>query len=842
MNIHNNNIKKNKEQGYVLIAAIGILMGLLAIVTSLVRISRQSGGDFDYNLKATQARFAMESAKNYQQAISYIQHPDDMSQLQRQWVLPGTRSIPYKLVLQSDVTVGATSIVVMDLKPLFMAMATCRDSSNNKIILNAALDYSSPPSTSLSLSSTAGIKTANTYFIIENELVSGSTGSPTRGIAGVQKAHPIGSTVYAMPNDFNGYLRINNEWIKVSNDGINFTSNTVSIAQRGIHNTNTATAVGGQTIYYYPFDPMLGMNGTIGNIKIDLINEQSRISLNGLTQSGILKILGTGLDNKLPLRSFGESIYQANNNSFTDNIILRESSLTLFSEPDPCKKETMYTNGPTFTDPQLKFSTGENTKVHAVNVNEASENTLYHMFIMMGIIPAEADALAIAIRNYRSGETGFPYNYFDGDENPFDGKDTRSTPFQYSSAAEEFRAMLPNNQDLIMKHVFGESHDLKNLTNVGPLICFEAGDVWRIQTAVTIGDKFAPHITKKDEIVVKNTPEPISTAGVTGTGTITLNSTLGWNEKNSTFFGVTARQPQINTAGVAIPGNVIFNFNETSVTSGYSQVCRSMIGNIGLTPLYITTKYGDGTNTDYLASTLSTNAVDSNEKKVDFGIRVLTNASPIQDLTLTYPYPLTAGNTNLYINEIVSNAWINQYLVLSGGDSTNYFFAKITSVSAGNLELSGIKASPGNSGYLDASSTWAAGSSTLKILGNYNTVYYQPNSTTAGANITAAGFPSPFYETVLSKEGATFTSISWTDSSSYGIMSDLGVSAPPVRCEINGTPTTNNTTGLTYSNYVRLRFYFDDGTSTIAAPQLFQVKVDYTTTANSPKRIVYARK
>ena len=852
---------KTSERGYVLIATVGILMGLMAIVLSLARISSQAKNDFDQELLTAQARFALETANTYPQAILSRQNPWEMSRLQRNWVLPGTWSLPYKLQLNAAVTTSATSITVSDLTPLFMALATCRDGARKKVSLGTAISISGTTATLDTLYAYSNIARVNpSYYIIENELVLG-TSTPTaitittRGLAGVKSAHPAGSPVYFYDSTLTGYIKMNNEWMFVSGGAAtpNFFGKTITVT-RGYRNTTPSSAAIGQYVYFFPFDPLLDVGGNIGQIQIDLSNEQSRINLNGLTSSAILSLfsnasLYTAINTNFPLRNLYTAAYLAPSTQSTLNS--NDNSLTVFSEPDPNNVEAMKGASEAVFgnagDPRQRTSAGAYVKIHAVNVNEANEDVLKKVFTMMNITTSPT-TLAAAISSYRSGGDASPYsiNYFNG-ANPFDGKNTVAGTF-YPSPAEEFRAFLATSSasadiQRIMKHVLGEAHDLQ--TNpVGPMLCFEAGDVWRIQSAVSLGDKKAPKIFRKSELVVKSNPESYSDAGVIASGCIILNAANGWNENYSTFFGVTARQPTIASFNNTHPsGGLSMTFDETGMVNRYSNVCRAMRAIIDNEPAYVVTKFSPSA-TDRTYKLSSTNPItDFSTARADFGIRVLTSATPAT-LTLNANFPVFAGNTTLWVTAVGSANWLNQYILHSANDATNYFFAQISQVANGNLTLSNIQFG-GSCNTL----TLPVG---LNIVGSYDANYYLNTVATPGANVTQfAGLAGPFYETVLYKEGATFNSITWTDSSDFANPPDIVLTTRPyVRCVyiINGVETNlargdiNPPTGLL--SPLRLRFYFNNTSDpfSLVAPQLFSVKVGYTTNPLAPKTIVYDRK
>ena len=814
---------KSTERGYVLIATVGILMGLMAIVLSLARISSQAKNDFDQDLLASQARFAIETANAYPQAILSQQNPWDMSRLQRNWVLPGTWSMPYKLQLNLPVNTSATSITVNDLKPLFMAMATCRDGGKKKVTLSTAMTISETAATLNS--GYSNIVRTNSYYIIENELVRG-TSTPTtitiaaRGLAGVLSAHPAGSPVYFYDSTLTGFIQMNNEWMLVSGGPAtpDFSVNTITVT-RGYRNTTPSSAVAGQYVYFFPFDPMLDVGGTIGQIQIDLSNEQSRINLNGLTSNASSNLFGnaslyTAINNSpnFPLRNLytAASLVPSTQSALNSN----ENSFTLFSEPDPNRAIAMLGASPLFIDNQVA-SSGRNVIIHAVNVNEANVDVLTKVFTMMGINANNSIAYAKSICEYRSGEdsTYKIKNYFNG-ANPFDGKNTVSGTY-YPSPAEEFRAFLQTNAladiQLIMKHVLGEAHDLQAELTIGPMLCFEAGDVWRIQSAVSLGDKKAPKIFKKSEMVAKNNPEPYSDSGTIGSGVITLDSSNGWNENYSTFFGVTARSTIVEPHLLLYGTMPFYKCVPPSWDSNYYQLGQGMSGNLNgaMITLGSRVNYNIGTTTTTSDNSfLITAGTLASAGNVDFGLRCIVSPSLIFKNS---PQAYDSANVTVWLNPsttglIAGNGFVsgNRLLYL---DATNFFSANIIQIFGDNVKVS------------DNIGTFPINAS-LAITGPHD-----------------YGVTNPIYETVIVKEGATFSSISWKDRPSGGVTCDVveGENCVPANSITNG-----QTIGLG-QNYIRLRFNFPANTAGLR-PQLFSVKVSYTTDPLAPKTIVYDRK
>lgn len=830
-----NHYIKSKQKGFVLLVTVTVLMGLLAIVSALVRTSKAGTSSFDEDLGTYKANLAEQNANQVMRMMTRMTNPAEMSPLQRMWCLPGSRSIPLIMQLNAGITAGTTTVSVKDIIPWFMLLAGAFDDGGNRFKLAAAKNHTVAIGSG-EFSNISGMAlTGNKYVIIEDELI--RLGTNTRGVAGVKRSHPADSQSYTVLQSVMqlGVLRIGSELMKISDYDANADSFTVS---RGEYGSTADSHSADALIEFYPVFPGIDLANTISGFSIHVSNEQSRFNINGLTAAAFDSITGDTLGatlgatilnnitaNNRPMMSLLEAVDYTN-----DEFLIQDNQdiFTFYSEPSVFSSNAVKMGGTQADNTRVRINGTTYLKgndgavtvetslmpLHPINVNEASSTVLSKLFSRLGIA-----GLATTVENYRGGGDS---NYYNGPNDPFDGT---SGVTDYGSAAEEFRATIKGHAgitnaqvDKIMEHVYAESFGLNTVgADIAPLICFTAGDVWRIKTNIVVGDADRPFVAKKSEMVFKPNPNL--------DGTIVLSSAMGWNEKHSTFYSVTRRQPE---------GASVATRDDSYIGNHFGPNMQGYNHNGGV--LKITKVTGGGASPDVL--------VDLNDAagfavgEYDFGIRPMYGHNAAYNNVVT---ELTADFDPAVDDKVISlsdttNISLNDFVYIDG---TNLF--TVTAKDAASITI--------DPPYASAVVT-AANPAPFTFMPNYETAYYDISGAggetiTSGAYTPPVAADGPFYETSFLKEGGTFTAIRWTDSRNVG-----GVGAGPNVSAYyfdgtNWTEIFNQDSGaINVSNFIRLRFVFNNGkggTNDII-PHLYRVEVDYTMDPDAPRRIVYMRR
>ncbi len=810
--------QRHDQKGYTVLLAVGVLMGLLAIVTSLVRFNKSNQNQMDHHLYEAKVSSIDEMALSMCRLRWKLAGGTEMSRLQRNWVLPGKMSIPYKLKVS---TYSSQVLTVEDSIPLFMALASHYDDNGRPMFLDDDKSVTDPIEKE-DLSDNDKLDTGD-YLIVGNELI---LESGARGEAGVKRPHEQGERVYGIIDELwnRGLVRYRGKYYDVVD--IDFMMNEITLSS----GSNPSPMSSGEIVEYYPFDPgKLSNEDNTFSFFVEVSNEQSRININSLTEDN-MNFLFPGLyaqllgNLKYPLVDTKNLLRGTNNLS---GYLLYRDILTTYSEPDNRQNDKY---APMFMGAQGDLSDRSVYKIdgaldrssilpnnkmvqpHAVNINEASKWTLINLFQMMNFNSTDAQDLADDIMDYTIGNT---------QANPFDGTDQRTMTY-HASPEEEFRYYLVElglssaeiNQ--LMCHVDMESSKLSQLTDQenGPQISFEAGDIWRIKTHVVVGDKNEPKVTSSREMVVKH-------VAYTGSANIVLNNHNGWNDHYSAFYGLSSGAlVNISDNGHLLPSRndgiargMKFRYNNTEDTIGDPQV--KDLDNSGNVIFY---------ESPSIASNIM----------MDFGLRV--KAGVVQSFNSSDPFTssnVIGGNALMKVDYSSFTSSSSNVIVVGSivfDSQSTPFEAYVMSVDVASQMID-----------LETKNGSATGLSNFKIIRPYDADHYDPSS--GQLNVRGGdGFVGPTYETVLVRDGAEFKDISWVDSTDFG-------GGPPVSVQYYdsdlGWQTLTNPDDISVYDKLRIRVLFDHSSlpnPTNFPPQLFEIKVTYKPYDDAPENIVYMRR
>jgi len=329
-------MKNDQENGFILLIAIGILMGLLAIMVATVRYTQNNTSnneDTEINISSTSAKQSIKFASDYKNSLM---GENEKSRLFRNWVFPTSKDLPIKLKLQSSFIKGShKQVQVTDMRKLFFALATSRyniyisslattqkpmmrllkdiDAVQNNIEI--VYDFVDTNNVSQTAPVTNIMELDGGYVAVGNELmaVADYVGSEfiindrkTNRYGGVRSAHRAGEPVYAIRclDGFPlfGYLKIEGDVFYVGvtqmyhdtsvvptftiydyNDLPNLTDTTKSLTRSF---STVKTIAVGTVVEFYPFDPgfsNLEANWSV-NYNLSVEDENGKWNLNTLTQ------------------------------------------------------------------------------------------------------------------------------------------------------------------------------------------------------------------------------------------------------------------------------------------------------------------------------------------------------------------------------------------------------------------------------------------------------------------------------------------------------------------------------------------------------------------------------
>jgi hypothetical protein len=857
---------RKNEKGFILIVAITILMGLLAVVTTLIRISQDSTDHQKNYLKTNQALSSvMDTGLGW---VEYLFRnrgnedenpnplPPPVSSLQKNWWGSGMQGFPFSLYLEDDVDETSSEISVSTLRHIFTSLAV-----NTKTKIGFLIDNEPD------------------MYVIENGELRVGTGGPKVGGGAPTTYEDVNiSNTYGMTTDMQkGYVNIGERWLKVGDWEISVIGldkhDHLDIKNINLRDDDsTLNAKKGDTINYYPFDPALDIGKNLGSLLISIQDEAGKINVNSLTQSG-LKALGFDSN---AINKYRDAMLNAKNPVVITphrnlHSLAFRSQDDVFNKLQQNDKYTIYSKSLIANSPEafvvrgqpsanlvlgydlsntqmLWTKSGSRTKHiltrHALNFNSANAKTI--RLFLEGIIGTSTDAaddLAREIIRYRYNDEAVK-RYI---PNPFDGVDNRDEDnlVYYNSPEEEFRAFLLDRSDLyehdfnasnsivknIMSHVYYEAFDLENRIetisgerHLSQPIGFEWDDTWSISITATSGFDDRPSSTRSKNIVMT----PINRSG---TGYIFIDSSTGWNKAYSTFSGVTRKQPPIIYDSTNPDRIVIDESNLDEDQLGYYHVLDGMFGRIGQNAGRVEVKAflgqdGSG-NLLYAIDRNGMNLTSAlgSTKSIDFGLRPLTEdredmgvrfASNVinHDAAASSSNTITYGGASLSPNDV---EWVDQWLV-AGANTGNPHMMQVERISGANIVLK---------------------ENLAVAVGANEGLVMAPNHHPDYIGQTDVNTNHSFYETVVHAPGANGFKVRWMDSETEGYSAQgvrvyyySGMTANPVEL------TDPNAGGdfISMENFIRLRFSFEDigANDRPQPPQLYGVRIEYRIRTDTP--------
>ncbi len=458
-------MNKNKESGFVLLVAIGILMGSLSIVAALVSYNQRNdhqAQEFDQNATADSLH---KSFKNIAIDNGSKIQSSDKTRIFKNWHLPGSKNLPIKLTLSSSFSNSSDHIYVHDMRKIFFQLATNKNKFGESIKLKSSIDSTDTTFelyTQAQNLSTNPFSELNTdfypYIVINNELMVLDTNNGSSrysvlsrgGYGGVSSRHEAESPVFVLDTlDYSeplvGYLKIAQLWYEVEIVNM-YSSSTNKPYFQLLNGTdsqlsggNPATTVDADTsIEFYPFDPSvyrLGYDWNV-NFSFQVKDENSKFNLNTLSKP-IAESLFTsdasylsGVSSFFPFR-FNKEYLSINTSTDTLDLFNKvKNNITVYNKPNFFSvEEAFITEGtltgvdmsPLLDDSFSRMGWTDITDVvmpHSINVNTASANVLMILYdkISSGITSAEAERMSVATILYRSafemnGLSGTNYNF-----------------------------------------------------------------------------------------------------------------------------------------------------------------------------------------------------------------------------------------------------------------------------------------------------------------------------------------------------------------------------------------------------------------------------------------------
>lgn len=873
--------ERQHQSGYALLMAMAVLFGMLSLVLPLALMNRDQQTISSDVLRDAQAKWITESGRNLARYVtSQTSGSLGRSRVQRQMVLPGWQDIPLKLRLDGS-GVSNSGVVVKNILPFFLLFASSINSNGAEITLGSGgMDFNNNGAPSLT--ETGGTMN-DTYIIVGNELMRGSVNGTginisARGLGGERSTHSPGEPVYVLPNDVRlGYLRVRGEWMEFN--GHSVSNNTFTISQRGYAgSTKTTTAADMDIVEYYPVFPNLQAGTLSGYVRVQVEDEYGKINLNSLSKqmrSNLLNHAGamgfhdkyrdfmTSSGSKTPYGyplihpdSLFQAVYYNGGSSFNSNTYrpFLYSVTTTYSEPDySYAREAVSPLLPGAAsyppgnwgdellrrnDPNMAWGTTGQYRVlqHPVNFNIASVSVMAMVLQGLGgMNQTQAVTLANEIDKYRAGANGSdPVDYMDGLENPFDGL---SAGASFGSARAEFMVYIAtrvaaNVANAIYKHVYHE-HYTSYISQpvITTPITFETGKVKTARSTVGISVANVPSVTHSETNVFKEITGSVAT-GTPNTYKVALDDVHGWNETMSTFFGVTSVSPTIEGAGA---GTITFS-------SGFGMhVGGHMLGRVNGSSFELNGKQSKTLTTAIFGCIPDISGVmaglsTTNKSKVNFGMHLTVRSSYIDQAGAGQILSVAPPSFTAAVAPPAGTPTSGTLTVTD--DVTGGFVAHATYTGLAGAVFTGVSVTqPGG----EPLATWLTSfsNSTKK----FELLAFDIPPQTHPDKIVGMG--NPFYETVLIRDGATWTNIAW----------DV-VGAPitlSVRDTYNGSATaftqaTGTGTGSWNINNVAkdvlyLRATFDSSPpDSLRSPQLFSLKVTYTLPAGTRSSVLLSHR
>ncbi len=886
------------EEGFALLMVMAILFGLLSLILPLALMNRQQIPQAEAQVRGEQAQWILQSSRALSKFASSRAGKAGRSKLQRVYNLPGWEDFPIRLKLSAD---GGGTITVYNILPYFMRAATSVGENGTEFTLTADIDLNGAPGVN---NATGDLYTASGsyYLILGDELVIAGAGA-ARGLGGCWSAHAAGELVYGITGAMAyGYLKIDDEWIAVK--GYSASAKQFVVDVRGYAGTKAVTHAAGAVAEFYPAFPYLRAGSYEGYVNIEISDERSRINVNSLSERMAENLFNyDGMAFKDSYKNAVLSPYNfypfvepdgvlqlANGGLFLPQLKSRLFSMaTTCSEPDfarvlatPGPRAYLYggTTNPLYADGAPKIwvinpvsgalewgnlSSPQRILQHPVNFNLASvsvmEAVITNLALNTGVPgPTQANANTVArrIEAYRSGEAintrpdYFNGNEFGSNENPFDGVN-QVTGAKIGTAIDEFREFLGTVTELtaeekhaLLKHACFSNHRqfFSTQKQVTTPIAFDTGRVRRATATVSVRQGGKPIMTESEATIFKDITEGYSASN---TYEVILDAKHGWNEGLSTFYSTTAdvipfydgsTNPVRFRCKPAAAGNKVYSRVPGAKLKGHVGGGTFTLGSLK--------KAQTADYVEYAVSSAPPAGSVAAGACADFGLRVqpVWEHHALLGTVSNYTSP-TVTITHQGGNPLPSCGPIDYlgYLVFqSAANPGDYVVRKWSTYNGVNTFTIVGGALVSNIGGVLTSYPPTPPD---PIIGDLVQLHPLEMNWWDAAN---TGNIDPLYETVLIREGAEWTKLSWVE--------DSNGTATPVTVRYRGSQantwkTATNGGALvaseTSSDTLFIRIHFGDGavdfdtvtymdstkamtqpdTERLLSPQVFQVKAEY---------------
>lgn len=578
--------RQQQEGGFAIVMTIAILTGMLVLIVPLVLMNNEKLIETDVLSDEIRAKYGKQNARSMLEYLAKRGGQGSKPLYMKNAILPGWQNIPIRLKHKSGKGNNVTQFSVYNIMPAFLMMATGLSEVNSNFGKTGTASISDPSQFM-----------TNTYMIIGKEVILGSS----RGANGISMAtpHRTGDIVYGIPPNVysEAAIRVQGQWSTISS--WECSSSTPYEGTFTIHSPVNIQSGPNQDVIveFYPFKPFGDSINYSAELSIRITDENSKINLNSITKS-LASALGITMKDELtgdmyPFHA-AESILAVDNLSQAElaNIM---PLVTTYSEPDYSmigRADIYQGTNPSVPNKVLRTNgsssasyTAATQKIyqHHVNFNTASVVTMAKVLSAMNA--SKPYEMARKINEYRSGDTGSTeiVDYFDGDENPFDGYSGSTT---YHSAEEEFLSWVNTNYasdySRVKAHVYanGDLEGYSALANPSAPIGFEAGAVKTAQITSGVIRKGRATAVQKETMVFRDNFDIEDS----GSHKIILDSEHGWNLSASTLKDVDWRPVSIadHDAG-STPKTVSFSHSTKPIPPSL----MGLIGSERLHPKYV---------------------------------------------------------------------------------------------------------------------------------------------------------------------------------------------------------------------------------------------------------------
>lgn len=834
-------VKNQEEKGYALVITMAILMGMLIMITPLVLMNNQRSKEVRNRELNVHLHYGMGSAKGIAEYLNKKNGRSSISSFAKTAFLPGWRDVPLRL----RCTQGGSIAGVANILPAFLMM--------------------SEPLAKLSVDITEtdhvpNINRSGAWLIIDGELM--GSGSH-RGLAGVLSSHRKGTIVYGLANEIDdgnlGYVKVKGKWAKVTGwtlDNDHKLTGKLSLSALSEEFENPKN---GNVIEFYPALPrsesvLSSSSNLIVDIHVGMEDERSKINVNSFSKNLANNALKLNIDHPKNA-GFPFESPMALKSAGVNSSKLRSHSeiLTVFSTPDysdqalspfnPMSEQLLSADG--------TWGGGEKAVYqHPININTASISVLGLSFKVMGI--ENPYRLARMIMEYRSGES--KKDNLNGRENPFDGFNL-VTEIHYSSAAEEFRDFIEyavasvSDKDTIMRHVYAYGNITKYYElgdKMSAPLCFQTDDVWTAKFVIRAKYGKHPGIRKSQKLVLKDVyhAEPLN---INQENIITLDSHNGWNESMSTIKGLDYRLVETYLSDPKEHEGKVSVFN--AIYNRYDQQTGAVSSNMGLlgfmqgVALRTEYAYHDSEENVLLTKLMRDPSVAIEaykaSPKINYGLRVTNNYSNVTQAVKRVVNVSSDGEITTYTldsSELLENSgWLvyDPDLGSPSSEIKRFKYSHASGTLAITVSVDDYPELPHDvDSFIDAPNPRFV----VNIPYGNETVDYPTN-----ANV------KPFYETVLVREGASWTRVEWwcrpTGPQIKSVIVNGSVYGGGIGVADEGKTKYTANINIDESDLLKMRFEFNDvsnrtGLDYGSCPQLYKVKVGYKMKSNKPNMVI----